>query len=158
MNINIICVGKIKEKYFKDAIEEFEKRMGRFCSFKIIELPDRKIPDNPTKGQETAVLEAEGGDILKSIGKSDYVIAMCVEGKTLSSEEWAAKTEEILLSHSTLTYIIGGSLGLSNAVKARADFRLSLGRITLPHRIARLVLAEQIYRCFKINANETYHK
>lgn len=158
MNVNIICVGKIKEKYFKDAISEFEKRMGRFCSFKIIELPDRKIPDNPTKGQEQAVLEAEGADILKAIGKNDYVIAMCVEGKTLSSEEWAAKTEEIMLSRSVITYIIGGSLGLSDAVKQRADFRLSLGRITLPHRIARLVLAEQIYRCFKINANETYHK
>ena len=158
MNINIICVGKIKEKYFTQAIAEFEKRLGRFCTFKITELPDRKIPDNPTPGQEREVLEAEGADILKNLGKSDYVVALCVEGKELSSEEWAAKTAEIMQTRSTITYIIGGSLGLSPEVKSRADLRLSLGRITLPHRIARLVLTEQIYRCFKINANETYHK
>ena len=158
MNVNIICVGKIKEKYFTQAIAEFEKRLGRFCTFKITELPDRKIPDNPTPGQEREVLEAEGADILKNLGKSDYVIALCVEGKELSSEEWAARTADIMQTHSAITYIIGGSLGLSPAVKSRADLRLSLGRITLPHRIARLVLTEQIYRCFKINANETYHK
>ncbi|MGN1097312.1 MAG: 23S rRNA (pseudouridine(1915)-N(3))-methyltransferase RlmH [Clostridia bacterium] len=158
MTIHIICVGKIKEKYFTQALAEFEKRLGRFCVFKTTELPDRKIPDNPTSGQIREVLDAEGADILKSIGKSDYVIALCVEGKELSSEEWAAKTADIMQTHSTITYIIGGSLGLSPAVKERADFRLSLGRITLPHRIARLVLAEQIYRCFKINANESYHK
>ena len=158
MNVNIICVGKIKEKYFTQAIAEFEKRLGRFCTFKITELTDRKIPENPTPGQEREVLEAEGADILKNLGKSDYVIALCVEGKELSSEEWAAKTAEIMQSRSTITYVIGGSLGLSPEVKSRADLRLSLGRITLPHRIARLVLTEQIYRCFKINANETYHK
>ncbi len=158
MNINIICVGKIKESYYKEAIAEFEKRLRRFCCFKITELPDMKIPDNPLPGQERAVLEAEGAAILKAVGKNDYVIAMCVEGKELSSEEWAAKTEDILQTHSSITYIIGGSLGLSPEVKARADFRLSMGRITLPHRLARLVLAEQIYRSFKINANETYHK
>ncbi len=158
MNINIVCVGKIKEKYFAEAIAEFEKRLGRFCSLKTTELPDRRIPDNPTGGQMREVLEAEGNDILKSIGKSDYVIALCVEGKLFSSEEWAAKTADIMLTHSTVTYVIGGSLGLHDSVKARADLKLSLGKITLPHRIARLVLAEQIYRCFKINANEAYHK
>ncbi len=158
MNINLVCVGKIKEKYFREAIDEYAKRLGRFCSFKITELPDRKIPDNPTPGEQRAVLAAEGADILKTIGKSDYVIALCVEGRQLSSEEWAEKTEDILRSHSSVTYIIGGSLGLADEVKQRADFRLSLGKITLPHRIARLVLAEQIYRCFKIRANEAYHK
>ncbi len=158
MNINIICVGKIKEQYFVQALAEYEKRLGRFCVFKTVELPDRKIPENPSEGQIKDVLEAEGADILKHIGKNDYVIALCVEGRAVSSEEWAEKTAGILQSHSSITYIIGGSLGLSPRVKERADFRLSLGRITLPHRIARLVLAEQIYRCFKINANETYHK
>ncbi|MCH5188202.1 MAG: 23S rRNA (pseudouridine(1915)-N(3))-methyltransferase RlmH [Oscillospiraceae bacterium] len=157
MNINIICVGKIKEKYFRDAIDEFAKRLGRFAAFKVIELPDRKIPDNASPAEQKAVIEAEGADILKALGKG-YTIALCVEGKELSSEEWAAKTEDILRENSTINYVIGGSLGLSDEVKRRADFRLSLGRITLPHRIARLVLAEQIYRCFKINANETYHK
>ena len=158
MNVNVICVGKIKEKYFAEAIAEFEKRLGRFCVFKITELPDRPIPERASPAQERAVLEAEGEDILRNVKKGDYVIALCVEGKELSSEEWAAKTGDITRTHSSITYIIGGSLGLSPAVKERADFRLSLGRITLPHRIARLVLAEQIYRCFKINANETYHK
>ena len=158
MNVNIICVGKIKEKYFAEAIAEFEKRLGRFCTFRITELPDRPIPDKASPAQEAAVLEAEGADILKAIKKGDYVIALCVEGKELSSEEWAAKTADITRTHSAITYVIGGSLGLSPEVKARADLRLSLGRITLPHRIARLVLTEQIYRCFKINANETYHK
>ena len=157
MNVNIICVGKIKEKYFRDAIDEFAKRLGRFCAFKVTELPDRKIPDNASLAEQKAVMEAEGADILKALGKG-YTIALCVEGKELSSEEWAAKTEDILRENSTINYVIGGSLGLSDEVKHRADFRLSLGRITLPHRIARLVLAEQIYRCFKINANETYHK
>lgn len=157
MNINIICVGKIKEKYFRDAIDEFAKRLGRFCTFKVTELPDRKIPDNASPAEQKAVMEAEGADILKALGKG-YTIALCVEGKELSSEEWAAKTEDILRENSTINYVIGGSLGLSDEVKRRADYRLSLGRITLPHRIARLVLAEQIYRCFKINANETYHK
>lgn len=158
MNVNIVCVGKIKESYFKEAVAEFEKRMKRFCTFKIIEIQDKKIPDNATPGQEKAVLEAEGEEILKAVGKNDYVIALCVEGKALSSEEWAAKIRETVLFKSSITYIIGGSLGLADKVKQRADFKLSLGKITLPHRIARLVLAEQIYRCFKINSNETYHK
>ncbi len=158
MNITLICVGKIKEKYLRDAIDEYTKRLGRFCAFKVVELPDRKIPDNPTEGEKRAVLAAEGADILKSIGKSDYVIALCVEGKELSSEEWAAKTEDIFCARSSISYIIGGSLGLADEVKKRADFRLSLGKITLPHRLARLILAEQLYRCFKINAHETYHK
>ncbi len=158
MNVNVIAVGKIKEDYFIRAIAEYEKRLRRFCSFNIIELPDRKIPDDPTPGQEREVLDAEGAEILRRLGKNDYVIALCVEGKELSSEEWAAKTAGVLRTHSTLTYIIGGSLGLSPTVKERADLRLSLGRVTLPHRLARLVLTEQIYRGFKINANEAYHK
>ena len=124
MNINIVCVGKIKEKYFNEAIAEFEKRLGRFCNFKITELPDKKIPDNPTPGQEREVLEAEGAEILRAIGKGDYVIALCVEGKPLSSEEWAAKTAEVMQTRSAITYVIGGSLGLSPAVKERADLHL----------------------------------
>lgn len=158
MTVNVICVGKIKEKYFAEAIAEFEKRLGRFCNFKIVELPDRPIPDKASAAQERAVLEAEGADILKAVKKGDYAVALCVEGKELSSEEWAAMTAELTRTHSSITYIIGGTLGLSPSVKARADYRLSLGRITLPHRLARLVLTEQIYRGFKINSGETYHK
>ena len=158
MNVNIICVGKIKEDYFVKATAEFEKRLSRFCTFNVITLPDKSIPDNPSDAECRAILEKEGEQILKKIGKSDKVIAMCIEGKQLSSEGLAEKIAEIKMQSSTIDFIIGGSLGLSDEVKNRADFRLSMSAMTFPHRIARLMLEEQIYRAFKINANETYHK
>ncbi len=157
MNVNIICVGKIKEAYLREAVDEYAKRLGRFCRFTVTELPDRRIPENASAAEERAVLEAEGADVLRAMGKG-YAVALCVEGKELSSGELAEKLAAVFQQTSTVNFVIGGSLGLSAAVKERADLCLSLGRITLPHRLARLVLAEQIYRCFKINANETYHK
>ncbi len=157
MNVELICVGKIKEACLREAVDEYAKRLGRFCRFKITELADRRIPENASAAEERAVLEAEGADILRTLGKG-YTVALCVEGKELSSEELAAKLADVSQRASAVNFVIGGSLGLSDAVKERADLRLSLGRITLPHRLARLVLAEQIYRCYKINANETYHK
>ena len=158
MTINIICVGKIKEDYFSRAVAEFEKRLSRFCSINIIQIPDKSIPDNPSPAECSAVLNKEGEQILKKIGKSDIVIAMCIEGKILSSEEFAAKLSDFQMQSSTIDFVIGGSLGLSDEVKKRADFKLSMSRMTFPHRIARLMLEEQIYRAFKILANETYHK
>ena len=158
MTVNIICVGKIKEDYFVKATAEFEKRLSRFCSFNVIQLPDRAIPDNASKAEEEAVLKKEGDEILKKIGKSDIVVAMCIEGKQLSSEGLARKIADFQMQSSTIDFVIGGSLGLSAEVKARADFKLSMSSMTFPHRIARLMLEEQIYRAFKINANETYHK
>ena len=158
MNINIICVGKVKENYFREAMEEYEKRLGRFCKLNVTVIPDKKIPENPTAGQCEAVLKAEGEQILSKIAKSDKVIAMCVEGKQMSSEKLAEVMKEISFESSTVDFIIGGSLGLWDEVKKRAEVKLSLSMMTLPHRIARLVLEEQIYRAFKINANETYHK
>lgn len=158
MTVNIICVGKIKEDYFSKAAAEFEKRLSRFCTFNVICLPDKSIPDNPSEAQQREVLEKEGEQILKKIGKSDAVVALCIEGKQLSSEQLAAKIADFQLTASTIDFIIGGSLGLSDTVKRRADFRLSMSAMTFPHRIARLMLEEQIYRAFKINANETYHK
>lgn len=158
MNINIISVGKIKESYFTDAMAEYEKRISRFCKINSIYLPDKKIPDSPTEGECKIVLKEEGEQILKKIGKSDFVIALCVEGKALTSEGLADKMAQIQMQSSTIDFVIGGSLGLSDEVKNRADFKLSLSSMTLPHRIARLVLEEQIYRAFKINANESYHK
>ena len=137
---------------------EFEKRLSRFCTFNVITLPDKSIPDNPSDAECRAILEKEGEQILKKIGKSDKVIAMCIEGKQLSSEGLAEKIAEIKMQSSTIDFIIGGSLGLSDEVKKRAAFRLSMSAMTFPHRIARLMLEEQIYRAFKINANETYHK
>lgn len=158
MTVNIICVGKIKEDYFLKATAEFEKRLSRFCTFNVICLPDKSIPDNPSEAECSAVLAREGEQILKKIGKSDIVVAMCIEGKQLSSEQLAAKIAEFQMQGSTIDFVIGGSLGLSEEVKKRASLRLSMSSMTFPHRIARLMLEEQIYRAFKINANETYHK
>ncbi|MBR2885427.1 MAG: 23S rRNA (pseudouridine(1915)-N(3))-methyltransferase RlmH, partial [Clostridia bacterium] len=152
------CVGKIKEDYFSKAAAEFEKRLSRFCSINVIQIPDKSIPDNPSEAECRAVLNKEGEQILKKIGKSDIVIAMCIEGKNLSSEEFAVKLSDFQMQSSTIDFVIGGSLGLSDEVKKRADFKLSMSRMTFPHRIARLMLEEQIYRAFKILANETYHK
>ena len=158
MTINIICVGKIKEKYFSDAAAEFEKRLSRFCTLNTIVIPDKSIPENPSAAQRSEVLQKEGEMILKKIGKSDIVIAMCIEGKQLSSEQLAQKLSDFQMESSTIDFIIGGSLGLSEDVKNRASLRLSMSSMTFPHRIARIMLEEQIYRAFKINANETYHK
>ena len=158
MTVNIICVGKIKEDYFAKAAAEFEKRLSRFCTLNIVQLPDKSIPDNPSDAECEALLQKEGEAILKKIGKSDIVIAMCIEGKLLSSEQLAQKINDFLLQGSTIDFVIGGSLGLSEEVKQRANFKLSMSPMTFPHRIARIMLEEQIYRAFKINANETYHK
>lgn len=158
MTVQIVCVGKVKERYFRDAIDEYKKRLGRFCTVREIELPDRAIPDRASKAQEAAVIRQEGGEILSKIGKTDFCIALCVEGKPLASEALAQTLERAMQTHSTVTVVIGGSLGLWSEVKARADVRLSLSAMTLPHQMARLVIAEQVYRAFKIMNHETYHK
>lgn len=158
MNINIISVGKVKEDYYVRAMAEYEKRLGRFCRVGTIYLPDKAICDRASEKECEQIKDAEGALILKSIAKNDFVIAMCVEGKMLTSEAFALELKSIMQHHSTLDFVIGGSLGLSNAVKSRADMRMSLSAMTMPHRLARLVTEEQIYRAFKINSNETYHK
>ena len=158
MNIKIIAVGKIKEKYFTAAVDEYSKRMSRFAKFEIIEVPDEKIPDNASEKEQESVKEKEGNAILSKLKSGDTVIAMCIEGSEMSSEKIASKIEQISLSSSSIAFIIGGSLGLHDSVKARADLRLSFGPVTLPHQLMRVVLCEQIYRAFKINHNESYHK
>ena len=158
MNVTIICVGKLKEDYLKSAISEYQKRLSRFADFEIIEVPDQKIPDNASKKIEEQILNKEGELILSKIKNNSYVIAMCVEGKLISSEELADEIKNISMQSSNITFIIGGSLGLSQDVKTRANKRISFGKITLPHQLMRVVLSEQIYRAFKINANEAYHK
>ncbi|MEE1223955.1 MAG: 23S rRNA (pseudouridine(1915)-N(3))-methyltransferase RlmH [Clostridia bacterium] len=158
MNIKIIAVGKIKEKYFTAAVDEYSKRMSRFAKFEIIEVPDEKIPDNASEKEQESVKEKEGNAILSKLKPGDTVIAMCIEGSEMSSEKIASKIEQISLSSSSIAFIIGGSLGLHDSVKARADLRLSFGPVTLPHQLMRVVLCEQIYRAFKINHNESYHK
>lgn len=157
-DVTVISVGKIKEKFIKDALSEYEKRLSRFVKFKSIELPDRPIPEKASAAEEAQVLEREGAEILGKIQKGDYVIAMCIEGKKLSSVEFAKKLSSAFMSTSSVSFIIGGSLGLSDSVKARADFKMSMSDMTFPHNLARLMLTEQVYRAFKINANENYHK
>ena len=158
MNISIICVGKIKEKFFRDALAEYAKRLSRFAKFEIIEVKDEKIPDNPSDKEISAILEKEGAAIISKLPKNSRVIAMCIEGKELSSTDLAYKIAEMSMTAGHIAFIIGGSLGLSEKVKSLSDLRLSFGKITLPHQLMRIVLAEQIYRAFKINAGECYHK
>ena len=159
MNINIICIGKLKEKYWSDAIIEYSKRLGRYCTLKIKELKEDRLPDNASEAEERNVKINEGKSIIKTIGDSSYVIVLDVRGKELSSEALSAKINDLALGGSSnIDFIIGGSLGLSDEVIKRADFRLSFSPMTFPHQMMRVILLEQIYRSFKIIKNETYHK
>ena len=158
MNITILCAGKIKEKYFTAAIDEYSKRMSRFAKFQIVELPDEKIPDNASEREEENIKNKEGKAMLSKMRDSDYVVAMCIEGTQLDSVELAQRIEKISMNSSSIVFVIGGSLGLSDEVKKRANLRLSFGKITLPHQLMRVVMCEQIYRAFKINNTEQYHK
>lgn len=158
MDVTIITVGKLKEKFFQDAVSEYLKRLSRFAKVKIIEIPDEKIPEYASEKQKAQILEREGKEILSYLKEGTYFVTLCVEGKTLSSEEFAAKISDAAMQCGKITFAIGSSMGLSPEVKSRSSLRLSFGRMTLPHQLMRVVLTEQIYRAFKINANETYHK
>ena len=158
MTVRVVCVGKLKEKYFEDACAEFQKRLGRFCTLEIVELADEKTPESLHPKDEDLVREKEGKRILKSIGPKDSVVALAIDGKQMSSEAFAAFLAEKETEARPLTFVIGGSLGLSPEVYARADAKVSFSKMTFPHRIARLLLLEQLYRGCKINAHEAYHK
>lgn len=156
--INIICIGRIKEKYFADAISEYSKRLSAFCKFSIAELAEEKLRGD-NAGEIAAVLTAEGRRLMQKISPSDYVIAMCIEGKQLSSEELSQTLQKLAVNgKSTVDFVIGGSYGLSDEVKQRADLRLSMSRMTFPHTMARMILSEQIYRACEIATNGKYHK
>ena len=159
MNIRIIAIGKLKEKYWKDAIAEYSKRLGAYCNLEIVELKESLLRANASAADEEAVKLAEGQEILSRIRKSDYVITLEIKGKGLSSEQLAEKINLLgIEGHSDIVFVIGGSLGLSQEVSKRADFKLSFSAMTFPHQMMRVVLLEQIYRSFKINRNEAYHK
>ena len=159
LTVNIICIGKIKEKYWTDAIAEYRKRLSAFCRCNIVELDEEKTYQNPNPSQIESILNAEGKRILNALTKGSYVISMCIEGKMISSPELAKKLEDISLSgKSAVDFIIGGSWGLSDEVKLRSEYKLSMSRMTFPHQMARVVLCEQIYRAFEINNNGKYHK
>lgn len=159
IKVNIIAVGKLKEKYLRDACEEYLKRLKAFAKVSIFEINEYRASDNPSKSEIDIVKEKEGKAIISKIPKGSYVFSMCIEGKQLSSEELSEKLNDVTLnSSSELTFIIGGSFGLSDEVKALSDFRLSFGKITLPHQLMRVVLLEQIYRALSISNNSKYHK
>lgn len=159
MNITIISVGKLKEKYLKQGIDEYAKRLGSYCKLQLIEVSDEKAPENLSEKEMEQVKDKEGEKILSKVKDSDTVIAMAIEGDLISSEQLAEKIENYGINgKSSIVFIIGGSLGLSDMVKKRANAKISFGRITLPHQLMRLVLVEQIYRAFRITAGHAYHK
>ena len=159
MKITILCVGKIKEKFFRMAVDEYVKRLGRYCQLEIVETPDEKTPDGASLKEEEQIKEKEGERLLKNIKPSAYVIALAIEGKSRSSEELADKLERLGVSgNSHIMFIIGGSLGLSENVLKRADMLLSFSRMTFPHQLMRVILLEQIYRSYRIIQGEPYHK
>ena len=159
MNINIICVGKLKEKYLRDASAEYEKRLSRYCRVQIRELKEARLAENASPEEEEAVKTEEGKSILKALSSSSFVIVLDIGGKELSSDQLAEKIGSLATTgESTVDFIIGGSLGLSEEVKKRADFRLSFSPMTFPHQLMRVILLEQIYRSFKILRKEPYHK
>ena len=155
MKIRIICVGKIKENFYREAIAEYAKRLSKFTSFSIVEVPDEKTDEKASQKENDLVLSKEGKRILEQIGNDDYVISLCIEGKPLSSVDFSKKISDVLLNgYSNIDFLIGGSLGLSDEVKKRSDFKLSFSEMTFPHQLMRVVLSEQIYRAFKIINNE----
>lgn len=159
LGVTIICEGKLKEKYLRDACGEYEKRLGAFCKLNIIELTPKRISENPGEGEIKNVLEAEGREILAKIPNGSLVFAMCIEGKQLSSEELSKKFETAAVQgFGNITFVIGSSFGLCDEVKRKADFKLSMSKMTFPHQLARVMLLEQIYRSFKISSGGKYHK
>ena len=159
MNISIIAVGKLKEKYLKSAIDEYAKRLGRYCKLEIIELPDEKTPDNASPKDEEIIKDKEGNLILSKIKDNAYVVAMDLKGKELTSEEFAKFISNCgVMGNSNIVFVIGGSLGLSEQVRKRANYKLCFSKMTFPHQLFRVMLLEQIYRAFRISNGEPYHK
>ena len=157
--VSIICVGKMKEKFYIEAAAEYVKRLSRFCKLEIVELPEDRLPDDPSQAQIDAALAKEADAIRAKLPASCYIIAMCVEGKTHSSEELAKLMEDsVHQGGSHLVFLIGGSFGLHPSVKALASFKLSMSPMTFPHHLARVMLLEQIYRGYQINNGSKYHK
>lgn len=159
MNITLLTVGKLKERYWREAVSEYAKRLGKYCRLQIIELKEIALKASASPADEEIAKAAEGGDILGKIKPADYVITLEIKGKPLSSTEMAEHIGNLALSgKSNIVFVIGGSLGLSPEVSKRADLKLSFSKMTFPHQMMRVILLEQIYRSFKILKNETYHK
>ena len=159
LGVKLICVGRMRERFYTEAFEEYRKRLGAFCRFECVEIAEQRLPDAPSAAEIAAALEKEGTEILKAIPGNAFVTALCVEGKELSSESFSTLfTERENSGKPKICFLIGGSYGLSDTVKARADLKLSMSKMTFPHHLARVMLAEQIYRAFKIAEGSRYHK
>ena len=159
LSVTLICVGKMKEAFFNAAFAEYQKRLGAYCRFSLVEITEQRLSDDPSEKEIAAALEREAGEIEKRIPAGALVVAMCVEGKQLSSPAFARKLADWQnAGRSQLCFIVGGSCGLSARVKQRADLRLSVSEMTFPHHLFRVMLAEQIYRAFKILEGGKYHK
>lgn len=159
MKITILCVGKVKEKFYRDAIDEFAKRLSRYCKLEIIEVTDEKTDEQASETEIRIVKEKEGERLLKNMKEDAYVITLCIDGKQLDSEGFSEKIEKLgIQGVSHICFVIGGSLGLSDKVVRRADFKLSFSPMTFPHQLMRVILLEQIYRGYRIMNHEPYHK
>ena len=158
VHVKMIVLGTLKEAYLRDAAAEYEKRLGGFCRFELLQLKEEKLSDDPSEGEIRRALDREAMAILAQIPPRAYCVAMCVEGKQLSSEELAEKMEQIELTAGEVCFVIGSSYGLSPDVKSRADLRLSVSKLTFPHQLMRVVLLEAVYRAFNIRKGTRYHK
>lgn len=159
LTVNIICVGNLKEKYLKDAVDEYKKRLSAFCKFDIIEIAEQRLSDKPSESEISSALEKEAEKILQKVPKGSAIIPMAIEGKQLSSEKLADTVSDFALKgFSNISFIIGSSFGLSPNVKSKANLMLSMSKMTFPHQLARVMLCEQIYRVFSIINHTKYHK
>lgn len=159
MNITVLCVGKVKEAFMRDGIEEYSKRLNRYVKLKVVEVQDEKTPENASENENRKIIITEGERLLSKIKDSDYVCALAIQGKAYSSEEFSKYLDKTqTASKGNLVFVIGGSLGLSNAVLERADDKISFSKMTFPHQLMRMILLEQIYRGYRILNNEPYHK
>lgn len=158
LNIHIVCIGKVKESYLRDAINEYSKRLSKYCKLTILELPDEKIPDKLNENLANEIKEKESNAILNHIKKDSYIICLDLTGKEFSSEDFSKNLENLSLQTSHITFVIGGSLGLSSEILKKAHQKICFSKMTFPHQLIRVFLLEQIFRGFKISNGETYHR
>lgn len=159
MNITILAVGKIRESFYREALSEYQKRLGRYCRLEILEVADEPVPEKASPTQEQQIKEKEAQRILKRLRENSYVITLEITGEKYDSERFAKELENLALAgRSQLVFVVGGSLGLHSSVSARADLKLSFSDMTFPHQLMRVILAEQIYRAFRIISGSPYHK
>lgn len=158
LNIKLVVVGKLKEKFHKDEVNEYLKRLSKYAKVSLIEVEEEKIKDNSSLKENEQILNKEGNNILKQIKDNEFVFLLDLHGKEISSEEFASKINQLMSNYSTITFVIGGSLGVSEELRKRSNFKLKLSPMTFTHQMTRIIILEQIYRAFKINNNEVYHK